>query len=232
ITLFVRWIEDYPLLDGLKMPSHVGFYDRIGDPDNYLHIFEGAIRMQKWAMHVARHMFTYSLKDSAWIWWNGQKAVDTLQILRLHKEQRISGFVHGLRTRSLVEFLFTDLPITYKGLIKKTYTWNEAKEVASNRAPNDHKEGFDRFNKGCSWDNIKGKKKNHDRFSPYKGTNHGLLINLSKSPREILATEKVAKTFTQPPRNVENRRSRDMSKYCHFHEDHAHETNQCRELRH
>ncbi|GKA04981.1 hypothetical protein Tco_0684101 [Tanacetum coccineum] len=74
ITLFVRWIEDYPLLDGLKMPSHVGFYDRIGDPDNYLHIFEGAIRMQKWAMHVARHMFTYSLKDSAWIWWNGQKA--------------------------------------------------------------------------------------------------------------------------------------------------------------
>nr|GEV59167.1 hypothetical protein [Tanacetum cinerariifolium] len=30
--------------NGLKMPSHVGSYDRKGDPDNYLHIFEGAIR--------------------------------------------------------------------------------------------------------------------------------------------------------------------------------------------
>ncbi|GKE37729.1 hypothetical protein Tco_1461134, partial [Tanacetum coccineum] len=43
VTLFVHWIEDYPLLDGLKMPSHVGSYDGKGDPDNYLHLFEGAI---------------------------------------------------------------------------------------------------------------------------------------------------------------------------------------------
>nr|GEV49333.1 reverse transcriptase domain-containing protein [Tanacetum cinerariifolium] len=45
-----------------------------GDPDNYLHLFEGAIHMQKWAMLIACHMFTYTLKDSAQIWWNGQKA--------------------------------------------------------------------------------------------------------------------------------------------------------------
>ncbi|GKE37783.1 hypothetical protein Tco_1461188 [Tanacetum coccineum] len=29
-----------------------------------------------------------------------------------------------------------------------------------------------------------------------------------------------------------SRRSRDMSNYCHFYEDHGHETNQCQELRH
>nr|GEV67669.1 reverse transcriptase domain-containing protein [Tanacetum cinerariifolium] len=84
-------------------------------------------------------------------------------ILGLYEEQHITGFVHGLRTRILVEFLSTDLPTTYKGLMKKTYTWIEAKEVASNGAPNNHRKGFDRFNKGCSWDNNKGKKKNHDR---------------------------------------------------------------------
>ncbi|GJY86414.1 hypothetical protein Tco_0500440 [Tanacetum coccineum] len=44
VTPFVRWIEDYPLLDGLKMPSRVGFYDGKGDPENYLHLFEGSIR--------------------------------------------------------------------------------------------------------------------------------------------------------------------------------------------
>nr|GEX13938.1 reverse transcriptase domain-containing protein [Tanacetum cinerariifolium] len=64
------------------------------------------------------------------------------------------------------------------------------------------------------------------------GSNHVILSNLSKSPIEILATEKVAKTFEQPPRMVGSKRSRDMSKYFHFHEDYRHETNQCRELKH
>ncbi|GJX89000.1 reverse transcriptase domain-containing protein [Tanacetum coccineum] len=117
-----------------------------------------------------------------------------------------SQWVHA---RSLVEFISMDLPTIYKGLMEKTYTWIEAKE-----------------------DNSKGKKKNKDRFSPYKGSNHRLLFNLSKSPREILATKKAAKAFKQPPRMVRSRKSRVMSKYCHFYEDHRHDTNQCRELRH
>ncbi|GKB12302.1 hypothetical protein Tco_0846225 [Tanacetum coccineum] len=77
---------------------------------------------------------------------------------------------------------------------------DRSKESCYQWRPKDHKEGFDRFNKGFSWDNNKGKKKNQDRFSLYKGSNHGLLTILSKSPREILATENVAKTFEQPPR--------------------------------
>ncbi|GJR25969.1 hypothetical protein Tco_1102201 [Tanacetum coccineum] len=50
-----------------------------------------------------------------------------------------------LKTRSLVEFLSTDLPTTYKGLMEKTYTWIDAKEIATNEAPNDYREGFDKF---------------------------------------------------------------------------------------
>ncbi|GJX42028.1 hypothetical protein Tco_0257018 [Tanacetum coccineum] len=65
--------EDYPLPDRLKMPSHIGSNDGKGDPDNFLHLFEGAIRMQKWLMSVACHMFIYTLKDSARLWWNSQK---------------------------------------------------------------------------------------------------------------------------------------------------------------
>ncbi|GJR94442.1 hypothetical protein Tco_0266616 [Tanacetum coccineum] len=57
------------------------------------------------------------------------------KILGLHKEQRISGFVHGLRTRSLVEHLSMDLLSTYKGLMEKTYTRIKAREVATNGAP-------------------------------------------------------------------------------------------------
>ncbi|GKB84306.1 reverse transcriptase domain-containing protein [Tanacetum coccineum] len=261
------------------MPSHIGSYDGKGDPDNFLHLFEGAIRMQKWLMPVACHMFTYTLKDSARIWWNSQKAGsildyedlkakfrshfsqqkkftkthlavhnikqregestrafitrytdDTLQILGLHEEQRISGFVHGLRTRSLVEHLSTDLPSTYKGLMEKTYTWVEAREVATNGVSNNRRDDFERSKK-FSWGNSIGQK-DRGRFSPYKGQNHKLLSNLVKSPREILATEKVAKTFEQPPRLPGANWSKDKTRYCHFHEDYGHETNQCRELKH
>ncbi|GKE04662.1 hypothetical protein Tco_1396680, partial [Tanacetum coccineum] len=190
VTLFVHWIEDYPLPDELKMPSHVGSYNGKGDPDNYLHLFEGDIRMQKYSMPIAYHMFTYTLKTLP-----KYVGIVRKQIFGLHEDQRISGFVHGLRIRNLVDFFSTDLLTTYKGLMEKTYTWFKAREVATNGAPNDQRESFD-------------------------------------SPREIMATNKVTKTFEQPPRMLGNWRSHDMTKYCHFHEDHGHDTNDSYELRH
>ncbi|GKA15440.1 reverse transcriptase domain-containing protein [Tanacetum coccineum] len=129
---------------------------------------------------------------------------DNLQILGLHEEQHSSGFVHGLRTRSLVEHLSTDLLTTYKGLMEKTYIWIKAREVATNGTPNDQRENFKRSRKS-SWDNNRGQK-GRDRFSLYRGPNHGLLSNLSKSPREILATEKAARSFEQPPHLFGSRR--------------------------
>nr|GEU59868.1 hypothetical protein [Tanacetum cinerariifolium] len=272
-------IEDYPLPDGLKMPSHIDFYDGKGDPYNFMYLFEGGLRMQKWIMPVAYHMFTYTLKDSARIWWNSQKAGsilnyedlkakfrshfsqqkkftkthlglykikqregkntqafitrytnDTLQILGLHEEQRIYGFVHGLRTRSLVKHLSTDLPSTYKGLMEKTYTWVEAREVATNGVSNNRRDDFKRSKK-FSWGNSIGQK-DRGRISSYKGQTHKLLSNLVKSPREILDTEKVANTFEQPPRLPGANWSKDKTRYCYFHEDFGHETYQCRELKH
>ncbi|GKB81794.1 hypothetical protein Tco_0948689 [Tanacetum coccineum] len=141
VTPFVRWIEDYRLPNGLKMPSHIGSYDGKGDPDNFPYLFKGAIWMQKWLMPISRqnsnrilakrkkftktHLAIHNIKQRegestrAFI---TRYTDDTLQILVLHEEQRISGFVHGLRIRSLVEHLSMDLPSTYKGLMEKTYT--------------------------------------------------------------------------------------------------------------
>ncbi|GJW85020.1 reverse transcriptase domain-containing protein [Tanacetum coccineum] len=101
---------------------------------------------------------------------------------RVHRQcERLVGFeeapnMEGYRTERNTE----DLPSTYKGLMEKTYTWIEAREVATNGASNDQRDNFK---------------------------------SLSKSLREILATEKVARSFEQPPRILGSRRSRDMSKY-------------------
>ncbi|GJR21252.1 hypothetical protein Tco_0969779 [Tanacetum coccineum] len=167
-------------------------------------------------MLVACHIFTYTLKDSAKIRWNSQKAGsildyedlkakfrshfsqqkkftkthlaahniklrenertrafitrytdDTLHILGLQEDQRISSFIHGLRTKSLVEHLSTDLPPTYKGLMEKTYTWVEEREVATNGVSNDRKDSFEGPRKS-SWNNNKGQM-DRSRSFPYKG---------------------------------------------------------------
>ncbi|GJW05734.1 hypothetical protein Tco_1568157 [Tanacetum coccineum] len=109
------------------MPSYIGSYDGKGDPDNFLHLFKGAIQMQKWLMLVACHMFAYTLKDSA-------------RICHREKLTRDASTVHNIKQ-------------TDRG------------------------------------------QKNKDRFSPYWGPNHGLLPSLSKSPKEILATEIACKNF-------------------------------------
>nr|GEX30044.1 hypothetical protein [Tanacetum cinerariifolium] len=131
-------------------------------------------------------MFTYTLKDSAWIWWNGEKACSIVNYKdlkakfrsHLSKQKKFTKThlaVHNIKqmdgesTRAFVTrytddtLHILDLPTTSKGLTEKTYTWIEAKEVAMNRAPNDHRYGFDRYNKGSFWDNNTGKKKNRDR---------------------------------------------------------------------
>ncbi|GJS86803.1 reverse transcriptase domain-containing protein [Tanacetum coccineum] len=237
----------HPMYAPPNMPAYPNPADGKGDLDNFLHLFEGAIRMQKWLMPVACHMFTCTLKDFARIWWNSQKigsilnykdlkamfqshfsqqkkfpkthlAVhnikqregestrafitrytdDILQIIGLHKEQRISGSVHGLRTRSLVEHLSTDLPSTYKGMMEKTCTWVEAREVATNGILNNQRDDPERSKK-FSWGNNIGPN-DRGRLSPYKGkiTNYSPIWTI----------------------------------YCHFLKDYRHETNQCRELRH
>nr|GEW10679.1 reverse transcriptase domain-containing protein [Tanacetum cinerariifolium] len=96
---FVRWIEDYPLPDGLKMPSHKCSYDGKGDPDNLLRLLEEDIRMQKWLMLVACHMFTYTLKDSARIWWNSQKAELKQQIEEAVKSGQLAHLVKGVKEK-------------------------------------------------------------------------------------------------------------------------------------
>nr|XP_043621736.1 uncharacterized protein LOC122593396 [Erigeron canadensis] len=68
---FVQWIEDYPLPEG-GLPKGIEMYDGKEDPDNHLKHFSGMIRMQRWNVPIACHMFALTLKDLARVWLDAQ----------------------------------------------------------------------------------------------------------------------------------------------------------------
>ncbi|GKB21473.1 hypothetical protein Tco_0855396 [Tanacetum coccineum] len=76
----------------------------------------------------------------------------------------------------------------------KVYSWLQAEETVSEGRPvtfMDNEEG--------SW---RKNKERRDRYNPYKEPNPGILKNLSKTLRKILASEKVVKTFIKPPKMI------------------------------
>ncbi|GJZ11892.1 hypothetical protein Tco_0546651 [Tanacetum coccineum] len=154
---------------------------------------------------------------------------DTLQVLGLHEEQRISGFIHVLRTRSLVEHLSIDLPSTYKGLME-------------NPTPGSKQEKWQLMEllmiKGKT---LKGRRDPLETITEDKKAGLGSPHTEDQTMDCSLTCPKAQERSSPQKRQLrvsnsllvclEARRSRDMSKYCHFHEDHGHDTNNCRQLR-
>nr|XP_043639245.1 uncharacterized protein LOC122610316 [Erigeron canadensis] len=219
---FVQWIEDYPLPPG-GLPKGIEMYDGKSDPDNHLKHFNGMIKMQRWNVPVACHMFALTMKDVARAWVDGlpvgsvvnfedlkrkfishfsqqrkyqkihleahnikiregesirsfiTRYIDETSLIKgLAKSQKISGFVHGLRFKPLVEFLSTDLPQTYTTLTDKTHSFLLAKDTAGNLGGAEPVEGSPYFNPqpygrgGGRGRRGRGGRGHH--FSPYQRT--------------------------------------------------------------
>ncbi|XP_071739379.1 uncharacterized protein [Rutidosis leptorrhynchoides] len=156
---------------------------------------------------------------------------ETQQIPNLPESQRISGLLYGSRVRPLIEHLSQDLPSTYEALLEKAYIWLDAKETAGNFILDDTPMNR-RKEKSERRDDKHGRKEDRGRFHPYRReTGAGILGALIKTPKEILATEKAANKFKSPGKMSNRGRNRDMTKFCDFHNDFGHNTDECFNLK-
>ncbi|GJU75223.1 reverse transcriptase domain-containing protein [Tanacetum coccineum] len=139
-------------------------------------------------------------------------------------ECMISGFMHGITHPELIKRLYEKIPRSMDEMYRVTTSFLQG-EVAAfghgrKKAPTPWKqpEGGNKpsFKKGFK--NKHRSDRKPDRF-----------LLLTKTPKEIFALEKGK--FKAPPPMVTPAEKRDPNKYCEFHADTGHSTDECMQLR-
>nr|GEW17883.1 reverse transcriptase domain-containing protein [Tanacetum cinerariifolium] len=249
------WVyeETYPFtpriryFDFLKtrMPRHIKTYDGSEDPEDHLKIFQAAAKTERWSMPTWCHMFNSTLtgnarkyiKDSIELHnikqWDGESTKDFVRRYKLESRDvkgaqeclRIFGFVHRITNPELIKRLHDKIPKTVDEMIRVTTSFLKGDVAASNQ---EKKKTFpswkqhessqkQNFKKGGFWNQQRLERK-QDRFS--------LLI---KTPKEIFALDK--RKFKAPPPMTTPVEKRNHAKFCKFHGEVGHNTDECMHLR-
>ncbi|KAK9071736.1 hypothetical protein SSX86_008165 [Deinandra increscens subsp. villosa] len=171
-----------------------------------------------------------------------------MKISGAQDQLRISGFCHGVRHTHLVEKLHEDLPQTMEVLMDRVRTYVKGRSASGNiqgistQKPSQKNGNYRNANASVSTAPTRNQSWKKFRSQPYdrRGeSNYGGykkaweprsndFSSLTKTPSEILATENVQ--FSKPQRTY-NPLGSDMGKYCDYHKDRGHDTDNCRHLR-
>ncbi|GKA71645.1 reverse transcriptase domain-containing protein [Tanacetum coccineum] len=137
---------------------------------------------------------------------------------------KISGFMHGITHPELIKRLYEKIPRSMDEMYRVTtsflqgevaaFSYSRKKAPAPWRQPEEGNKP--NFKKGFK--NKQRSDRKPDRFSL-----------LTKTPKEIFALEKGK--FKAPPPMVTPVEKRDPNKYCEFHADTGHSTDECMQLR-
>ncbi|GKA41958.1 reverse transcriptase domain-containing protein, partial [Tanacetum coccineum] len=137
---------------------------------------------------------------------------------------RISGFMHGITHPGLIKRLYERIPRSVDEMYRMTTSFLQGEVAALSHSrkkassPWKPSEGGDKPTFKKSFKNKQRPDRKPDRFSL-----------LTKTPKEIFALEKGK--FKAPPPMVTPVEKRDPTKYCEFHSDTGHNTNECMQLR-
>ncbi|GKA45368.1 reverse transcriptase domain-containing protein [Tanacetum coccineum] len=218
--------------------SHLKTYDGSGDSEDHLKIFQVAAKTERWVMPTWCHMFNSTLTGNARVWFDDlpPESIDKDFIQRYKSESgnvkgapkcmRISGFVHGITNPELIKRFHEKIPKTVDEMMQVATSFLQGQEAALNQERKKtlptwkHQEGSHKqnFKKGGSFRIQRKQEKRPDRFTL-----------LTKTPREILALEKGK--FKTPPPMTTPVEKRNANKFCEFHGEVGHNTDECNHLR-
>ncbi|GJV08821.1 reverse transcriptase domain-containing protein [Tanacetum coccineum] len=149
---------------------------------------------------------------------------EVLDVEGAPKCMKISGFMHRITHPELIKHLYEKIPRSMEEMNRVTASFLQGKVAAfSHRqkkahAPWRQPEGGCKPNFKKGFKNKQRPDRKPDRFSL-----------LTKTPKEIFALEKGK--FKAPPPMVTPTKKMDPNKYCEFHSDTGHSTDECMQLR-
>nr|GEY33030.1 hypothetical protein [Tanacetum cinerariifolium] len=174
-----------------RMPNNVKTYDKTGDPEDHVKVFQAAVQKK----YVKDPVEIHNIKQR-----DGETIEDLMERFKIETGHmkgapecmQISGFMHGVNN-----------PDKKKGHA----SWKPQDQ--SKRHSSDKRSDFQGHQRG---------EKGSNRFTP-----------LTKTPKEILATE--ASKFQPPPPMVTLVEKRSSNKFRDFHNDKGHSTDECMQLK-
>ncbi|XP_073152043.1 uncharacterized protein [Henckelia pumila] len=233
---FTQEILDADLPKQFKLP-HVGEYDGKGDPEDHLARFENEALLHKYSDQIKccnkKHPTTtfslFAIKqrehENLRTYIHRFSAL-ALEIPMATPDLLISAFMQGLDTKDFLKSLIKRSPETYEELLARAEKYVNMKEIQISRAavkrewpksPKNNRVPSNNFGIGQS-------------FRPALLREFTSFTPLRMSKVRALQICDDWKLTQRPPWTEKGPRNRESDKYCHFHNEYGHTTENYRQL--
>ncbi|GKA01355.1 reverse transcriptase domain-containing protein [Tanacetum coccineum] len=215
------------------MHSHVKTYNGSEDLEDHLKIFQAAAKTKRWVMPTWCHMFNSTLTENARVWfddlppesidsYNDLKEAFLKNYLQQKKCIRDPIVLHNIKQRngeSTKDFVQRRDDATshiFPSRVRGGFKSGKEKGPSGLETPGRGSQAG--FQKRGGFRSQHMQERRPDRFTL-----------LTKTPKEILALEKGK--FKTPPSMTTPVKKRNANKFCEFHGEVGHNTDECNHLR-
>nr|GEX95742.1 reverse transcriptase domain-containing protein [Tanacetum cinerariifolium] len=214
--LFTPRIRNFESSRRTRMPNNVKTYDGTRDPKDHVKIFQAAAQVERWAMPTWCHMFNSTLIGAARVWFDelSPESIDS------YKDLKAAFLAYFMQQKKYVTNPGAPECMRISGFMHEVNNL-ELTKCLNEHVPKTMEEMMittTAFIRGEATDASKKKGRGSNRFTP-----------LTKTPKEILAAD--AGKFQPPPPMVTPVEKRSSNKFCDFHNDKGHSTDECMQLK-